>query len=112
MSVMTVAVPAKYREILSPLGDIQQLVNEALRRYALEQVADKIAELRAREEAWEEKYGCDYETFVEKVSTDEDFVKHIEQTINPTWEIDLAEWEFCHKGVKDWTQHLQALLTG
>lgn len=109
MSV-TVTVPDKYARILEPLGDLQHAVDEALRRYTVEQVTAKIAELRQRDRTWQAKYGCDYETFAERMASDEAFLAHVEQTISKTWELDLAEWEFCHKGAQDWTQHLQTIL--
>jgi len=109
MSV-TVAVQDKYVRVLEPLGDLQGAVDVALQRYAIEQITAKIAELRQRDQAWQAKYGCDYDTFVQRIASDEGFVAHVEETISKTWELDLAEWEFCHKGVKDWTRHLQAIL--
>ncbi|MCK4316759.1 MAG: hypothetical protein KAX24_13405, partial [Anaerolineae bacterium] len=56
------------------------------------------------------KYGCDYGVFVERTASDEEFLQEIEATISKTWELDLAEWEFCHKGIEDWTQRLQIIL--
>lgn len=109
MSV-TVAVQDKYVRVLEPLGDLQQAVDMALQRYAIDQVAARIAELRQRDQAWQAKYGCDYDTFVQRIARDEAFVAHVEEAISKTWELDLAEWEFCHKGAQDWTRHLQAIL--
>jgi hypothetical protein len=107
---INVAVQDKYVRVLEPLGDLQGAVDVALQRYAIEQITAKIAELRQRDQAWQAKYGCDYDTFVQRSASDEGFVAHVEETISKTWELDLAEWEFCHKGVKDWTRHLQAIL--
>ena len=45
-----------------------------------------------------------------RLSEDEEFVDKIESTISKTWEIDLAEWEFCYKGIEDWTGKLQNIL--
>jgi len=106
----TVAVREEYARLLEPLGNLEEAVETALRRYAIERIVEKIAELRRRERKWQAKYGCDYDTFVRRTASDEEFVCHIEQTISKTWELDLAEWEFCHQGVRDWSQHLQALL--
>lgn len=107
---MKVVVRDKYVRALKPLGDLQQAVDKALQRYTIEQITAKIAELKLRDQAWRAKYGCDYETFVERMASDEAFVTHVEQNISKTWELDLAEWEFCHKGTQDWTQHLQEIL--
>lgn len=105
-----VVIPHKYVEILRPLGKIEQAVETALRRYTIEQISIKISELRQRDQVFQGKYGLDYETFVERTAVDEGFVSHIEATVSRTWEADLAEWEFCHQGVEDWTQHLRNIL--
>lgn len=107
---INVAVQDKYVRALEPLGGLQQAVDVALQRYAIEQITAKIAELRQHDREWQAKYGCDYGTFVQRIANDEDFVTRVEETINKTWELDLAEWEFCHKGAQDWTRHLQAIL--
>ena len=65
--------------------------------------------LRAEDRRWEEKYGRSYEAFREKTSSDPDFVERLHRE-QPTWELDIAHWEFCRKGVQDWTQELQRVL--
>ncbi len=96
-------------ETLESLGDVEQAVDTALRRYTVEQILDKIAELQAEDRQWQEKYGCDYETFSEQMATDEVFHSHVEQNINSQWEADLIHWEFAHEGVEDWRRHLETL---
>lgn len=105
-----ISIPDRYVKILTPLGKIEEAVETALRRYTIEQITSKISELRRRDQAFQAKYGLDYAVFVERMAVDEAFVSHIEATISKTWEADLAEWEFCHKGVEDWTQHLRNTL--
>ncbi|MFZ1473083.1 MAG: hypothetical protein WAV79_09145 [Anaerolineae bacterium] len=104
--MMTVAIRDKYVEVLRPFGSLEDAVNLALQRYAIEQVTTKIAELRRRDVVYQEKYGMRYPAFVEYVGRDETFVEMIERTISKTWEIDLADWEFCHHGMQDWTRGL------
>lgn len=106
----TISLPDKYVRALTPLGDLKEAIDKALQRYIVEQITSKIVELQAQNKAWTEKYGCDYDTFVARTAEDEAFVKHIERDICKTWELDLAEWEFCHKGMEDWYQHLQETL--
>jgi len=103
----TVTVHNKFTEILASFGDVQESVNAAVQRYTIEQVTSKIAELRHKDEDYQKKYGLDYSAFAKRTSEDEEFVKSIEANINKTWEVDLADWEFCHKGVEDWTKTLQ-----
>jgi hypothetical protein len=88
-------------------GDIQKAIDLALQRYTIEQVISKLAELRQKNARYQIKYGVDYPTtFTQRVAEDEKFVHEIEANISKTWEIDLADWEFCYKGIEDWTRTL------
>ncbi|HKZ43138.1 MAG TPA: hypothetical protein VI753_06000 [Anaerolineales bacterium] len=106
----TVTVHDKFTEILASLGDLQESVNAALQRYAIDQITTKINQLRQKDEAYQKKYGLEYSAFAKHTGEDEEFVKHVEVSISKTWEVDLADWEFCHKGVEDWTKKLQDIL--
>ena len=106
----SIAIREIYLETLHSLGDVSEEVEAAIRRHTVERISDKIASLRAEDRRWEEKYGCSYEVFREKTSNDPDFVERLHRE-QPTWELDIAHWEFCHKGVQDWTQELQRILT-
>ena len=108
--MITVTIPDKYAKVLGALGDVQMAVDLALQRYTIEQIAAKIAELRQRAQGYEAKYGVDYSTFAQRMAHDETFVHEIETTVNSLWELDLADWEFCVKGIEDWTHTLQSLL--
>jgi hypothetical protein len=52
----------------------------------------------------------DYLAFSQRIAEDEKFVNQIEATLDKMWEIDLADWEFCYKGIEDWTKKLQNIL--
>ena len=106
----TVTIPDKYAEALRALGDVQLAVDLALQRYTIEQITAKIASLRHRVREYETKYGVDYSTFTLRIANDEAFVRDIEATVNPLWELDQADWEFCVKGIEDWTHTLQTIL--
>ncbi len=106
----TVAIKDKYVEALAALGNLQEAVDIALQRYAIEQITAKVNELRHRDIKYQIKYGCDYSTFSKRIAEDEAFVQQIEANVNKMWEVDLADWEFCHKGIADWAQKLQAIL--
>jgi len=106
----TVTVENKFTEILASFGDVQESVNTAVQRYTIEQITNKITELRRKDDEFQKKYGMDYSSFAKRTSDDEEFVKSTETTISKTWEADLADWEFCHTGVEDWTQKLQDIL--
>lgn len=106
----TVTVHNKLTEILASFGDVQESVNTAVQRYAIEQITNKITELRRKDEEFQTKYGLDYSAFVKHSSENDEFVKTVETRISKTWEADLAEWEFCHRGIEDWTKKLQDIL--
>ena len=108
--MIDIAVQDKYVETLSLMGDLDTAVNSALQRYTIEQITTKISTLRHREKEYQRKYEMDYVEFAERTAIDEQFVAHVEREINKTWEIDLADWEFCHQGIEEWTQTLQTIL--
>ncbi len=106
----TIAISEKYVEVLSAFGDMQSAVDLALQRYTIEQITARIAELRRRDADYRLKYGLEYPVFARRTSEDEGFVGQIERQVSKTWEIDLADWEFCYEGAKDWTRRLQTIL--
>jgi hypothetical protein len=106
----TIAIKKEYAEILANFDDLQQAVNLALQRYMIEQITSKIAELRQKSLVYQTKYGFDYPTFTQRVTEDEHYVEQVESDISKLWELDLAEWEFCYKGIEDWTRKLQTIL--
>ena len=73
-------------------------------RYSIEQIKIKVAELQQRDKKYQDRYGMSYEAFAQRTSKDEVFINQLEAQGYKTWEIDLADWEFCHKGIRDWTQ--------
>ena len=106
----TVSVQDKFAEILTSFGDLQESVNAAVQRYTIDQITTKINELRRKDEGYEKKYELGYVAFSKRAAEDEGFVKSVESKISKTWEVDLADWEFCHKGIQDWTSKLQDIL--
>jgi hypothetical protein len=107
--MVNVAVQDRYAETLSLMGDLNTAVNSALQRYTIDQIVTKISALRRAEDGYQRKYGMGYAEFVERTAVDEQFVSQVERKINKTWEIDLADWEFCHQGIEEWTQKLQTI---
>ncbi|MGF1518387.1 MAG: hypothetical protein ACFCVB_11355 [Nodosilinea sp.] len=108
--MQSISIKDEYAEVFSTLGDLQTTIDTALQRYAIEKITQKINELRQQDEGYATKYGLGYGDFSAKTSTDIEFVNHVEQSIEKTWEIDLANWEFCHRGIEDWMQKLQVIL--
>jgi hypothetical protein len=108
--MVTVAVEDKFIEVLASFGDLQESVNAALQRYTIEQITTEINELRRRDEAYKARYGLAFSAFARRVGEDVDFTQQVESNISKVWEADLADWEFCHKGIEDWTRKLQDIL--
>ena len=106
----TITVQSKFVEILASFGDVQESVNAAVQRYTIEQISNKITELRHKDQEFQKKYGLEFFAFVKRTSEDEEFVKTVEANVSKTWEMDMADWEFSHKGIEDWTKKLQDIL--
>ena len=109
--MVTVAIDERYADLFTMLGGIQESANLAMQRYVVEQITTKISELKGRDATYAQKYGMSYTQFLNNLETVE-FVEKVEAEISNIWEIDLADWEFCHEGVKDWTRKLQSVLLG
>ena len=106
----TVSIKDEYVEILTAFGDIQIAMDLAVQRYTIEQITTKVAELKNRAATYGAKYGMDYPTFARRITEDEAWIEKIEADGEKLWEIDLADWEFCYKGIEDWTKKLQTIL--
>ena len=108
--MVTVSIKDEYVEVLSALGDLQAAMDLAIQRYTIEKITAKVAELRQRNAQYQVKYGMDYLAFNQRVSEDEVLLANLESKVNNLWEIDFADWEFCYKGIEDWTRKLQHIL--
>ncbi|MCI5151421.1 MAG: hypothetical protein D3916_18935 [Candidatus Electrothrix sp. MAN1_4] len=107
----SITIKNSYADILSSFNDdLQSAVDAALQRYLIDEIAGKINELRKKEQVFRKKYDCDYKTFALRTAEDEEYIDTVEKTISKLWENDLADWEFCQKGIKDWTRTLQNIL--
>jgi hypothetical protein len=106
----TVVINEEYAEILSKFGNLESAIDLAVKRYTIEQITAKIAELNQKNLNYQKKYQTDYLTFCQKIQEDEHFLAQVETHIDKLWEIDLSEWEFCYQGILDWTEKLQNIL--
>jgi hypothetical protein len=106
-----ITINSSYAELLPSFNDdLQSAVDAALQRYLIDEIAAKIASLKKKEKLFQLKYGCDYKTFSQRTAEDEEYINQIESSISKLWESDLADWEFCEKGINDWTRKLQSIL--
>ena len=106
----TIAVQDKYAEVLTSFGNLQELVDAALQRYTIEKISTKITSLQKKDAEYQKKYEMEYSLFAKRIAEDEEFLLYVEKEINKMWEIDLADWEFSHKGINDWKRKLQSIL--
>jgi len=80
------------------VDDLQSAVDLALQRYSIDLITSKLTELQEKDVVFQDKYGCDYPTFIRRIAEYEEFVISIEGNVSKLWEIDLADWEFCSIG--------------
>lgn len=107
--MLNVQVREDYATILAPL---QESVDEALRRYALEKARAQLMELEQRLQKHEDKYGCSYDLFAYRTATDEDYIRQLNAVrATQEWEGDLISWEFDTEELREWRRRLRNLLT-
>jgi len=90
-------------DLQNPQSGLNNLLKKAKTDYS---------EFQHRVQQWQNKYLCDYDLFTYKTSTDEIYVKELNQQFaTADWEGDLFEWEVDQTELKRWQQQLQNLLT-
>lgn len=108
--MVNIAIHDKYLPMLQAFGNIQETIERAIQRYAVVTITETIADLRQREHTYRTQYGMDYPSFEKRIAEDQAFVDQIEHHVTATWELDFADWEFCYKGIQDWTHKLETIL--
>ncbi len=105
---MLVQVREEYQSILEAL---QENVDEAIHHYALEKVQHRLLQAEQTIQRWEQKYGCSYDLFAYRTSTDTVYVNQLENEVDKQdWEGDLFEWEIDAAELAKWRSHWQKLL--
>jgi hypothetical protein len=106
---MTVQVKEIYSKVYEAL---KEDIDDVLREHAIEQLEQRIVETSQNIQLWEEKYGCDYETFLYRTATNEAYVRQLNVNVETQmWEGDLISWEFEMRELEAWQSHLHQLLT-
>ena len=88
------------------IGNLDEIVQTAIQRYAIEQINDHLEKARQKIGAFEAKYGVSYEQFCDLITTDEVFLEKLE-AIDCTWEADLNSWEFYSEDLSLWLGRLK-----
>ncbi len=91
----------KYINVLRAMGNIENIMEEAVRSYALEKIRQRIGNFQHEIMILQTKYGYPYEKFYTYLTTDEEFVKNLRKS-HPTWERDLNTWEYCLEELQEW----------
>jgi len=87
---------------------MQQIVNEAVRRYAVERASEQIAQLQRQVRRYEELFDFTYEVFYAHVTADASFVARLREK-HPTWERDFHQWEFYVEELREWLSRLESI---
>ena len=105
-------IDERYRRVLEGFGDVQEAVQEAVRRFIIDKFSERIEHCRKEIEHFEWKYGCMYEQFVEKIGTDDSpgFIKELDNK-QPFWEADFNLWETYVEELEDWRERVREFLT-
>ena len=107
--MLTISIEDKRVDTARLFGDVEQVVEEALRTYLIEQCEQQINQAAIRITTYQEKYGDDYHSFKQSIQTDEDFLMKVEQQ-NPLWEEDAMEWDYWLEEQKTWRDRLDTIL--
>jgi hypothetical protein len=90
------------------LGNEQEVAQQAIQEYVLRKAVEKIARMTLEQAELESKYGMDLETFRQRVTTDEDYLRWLNRK-EPLWEEDLAHWIYLSEELKEWRKIEQEL---
>jgi len=99
--MLTISIEDKWADTLRLFGDVDQVVNQALRAYFIEQCQQRIDQVSAKIAVYNQKYHRDYHNFKHSIQTDEDFLVKVEAQ-NPLWEEDAMEWEYWLEEQQTW----------
>jgi len=107
----TVALAERYLSTLRVFGKIDELVNQAVERYLIDRIAERIRLARSKVVEYERAYdGQNYAVFSRRVQLDEDYYNQVRQA-NPLWEQDMLVWEYWDQEAREWTNRLNDILT-
>jgi len=97
----TLTLDPKYIEVLQSFGNINEILPEAIKQYALQQINGRIDQARQQVLTFEAKYGLTYSEFLARTFDDETWVQQLWQA-DPTWEDDKLTWLYYTETLEDW----------
>ena len=101
----TVSIKSNYLEMLSTIGRVESIVEEAVRKYLIDKCVERLEKAKLKVREFEKRYNCQFPDFYLTIS-DENQLDKIEKK-HPTWEADLAEWEYWQKELEEWKAKLE-----
>jgi hypothetical protein len=104
----TVSIKNVYLEMLSPIGRVDSIVEEAVRKYLIDKCVERLEKAKSKIREFEKRYSCHYSDFCLTIS-DENQLEKVEKE-HPTWEADNAEWEYWQKELEEWKTKLEDIL--
>jgi hypothetical protein len=104
----TISIKNVYMEMLRTIGGVDSIVEEAVRKYLIDKCVEKLEKAKSRIREFEKRYSCSYRDFCLMIS-DENQIEKVDQE-HPTWEADLAEWEYWRKEFEEWKLKLEDIL--
>lgn len=104
----TLTLDAKYIDVLQALGSLEETLEEAVRRYAIERIGERIGNLQHEILNFQTKYGLPYQQFYAQITNDDKFVQSLRE-MEPTWERDLNAWEYYTEELAEWLGHLESI---
>lgn len=105
---MTLTLQPKWIEMAQEFGDLDTVVEDALRAYFLTQSQARMNEAERQISAYRQKYQCDYDSFQSLVQTDAQFLMQVEAS-HPLWEADAMEWQYWLEEQAEWRRRLAAI---
>jgi len=96
-------------EVLRSLGNLEEIIQFALKRYSVDESSKRTEELKKEITAWEMKYNMSYDQFHAKIVDDEQFLDNLNQQ-HPMWEADFMYWESQQREFDQWMKRLEAIL--
>lgn len=102
----TLAVDENIIKSLKSLGDPVEVAEKAIKKFIIDNLEERIMEIRDRIRRFEKKYDCPFNQFQDKIRTEEGFAKYVEGNIEKTWESDLIEWELDTKELAELERRL------
>lgn len=101
-----ISIPNQLMVVLNELGEVESEVTEALEHYITTKLIDHIRKARKKVNEFQQAFGLDYDTFNEKIQSDEDFYQEMSRK-NPLWEQDWIEWKYYNEEKIKWIKVLE-----